>query len=289
MAESEQRTDGDTVLRAGVIGWPIEHSKSPIIHGYWLERYGVNGRYDKIAVSPDQLDTSITDFIAQGYRGWNVTLPHKETMFGLVSDLDPAAQRIRAVNTVVVGQDGALTGMNTDGYGFITNLMQSIPAWQPQTCQALIIGAGGAARAAIDALIQQNVKKIWVTNRTAEKADALVQDFAQYASCLSTVAWGKTADIAAQTTLLVNTTSLGMVGQPALNVEDVQFLPEGAIVYDLVYAPLQTELLQTARACGLQTVTGIGMLLHQAVPGFSAWFGQKPEVTEDLLQKLLSS
>lgn len=275
------------MLKAAVIGWPIEHSKSPIIHGYWLEHYGINGRYEKIAVEPDTLQQRFQEFVQAGYRGWNVTLPHKEDAYALMDHLDDTARRMKAVNTVVVGKNGALIGYNTDGYGFITNLIETCPEWRAEACTALVLGAGGAARAAVDALVQKSVPKIYIMNRTRAKAEAFVHDFATETTEIIVADWDDYAFPFSDVTLLVNTTSLGMTGQPALFLDVVSGLPDSAIVYDLVYVPLYTDLLTQAKARGLQCVTGIGMLLHQAVPGFEHWFGTKPDMTDALVQKLI--
>lgn len=279
-------TDKKT-LRAAVIGWPIEHSKSPIIHGHWLDTYGIDGTYEKIAVEPDSLAQSFQEFVNAGYRGWNVTLPHKEDTYTLMDHLDETAQRMKAVNTVVVGENGALTGYNTDGYGFITNLMKTCPEWHAEDTVALVLGAGGAARAAVDALVQKGVPKIYLMNRTRAKAEVFIEDFATDTTQIVVADWGDKALLLSEVTLLVNTTSLGMTGQPALTLDVVSSLPDSAIVYDLVYVPLYTDLLIQAKARGLQCVTGIGMLLHQAVPGFEHWFGIKPNVADALVQKLI--
>lgn len=275
------------MLKAAVIGWPIEHSKSPIIHGYWLDTYGINGSYEKIAVEPDSLAQRFQEFVEAGYRGWNVTLPYKEDTYALMDYLDDTAKRMKAVNTVVVGENGDLTGYNTDGYGFITNLEETCPEWRAEDCTALVLGAGGAARAAVDALVQQGVPKIYLMNRTRTKAEVFIEDFATDTTQIVVADWDDKSVPLSEVTLLVNTTSLGMTGQPALSLDIVSGLPSSAIVYDLVYVPLYTDLLTQAKARGLQCVTGIGMLLHQAVPGFQHWFGQKPDVTDTLAQKLI--
>jgi len=279
---AEQKT-----LQAAVIGWPIEHSKSPIIHGHWLDTYGIDGTYEKIAVEPDHLAQRFQEFVDAGYRGWNVTLPYKEDTYALMDHLDETAQRMKAVNTVVVSSNGALTGYNTDGYGFITNLTETCPEWCSQETVALVLGAGGAARAAVDALAQKGVPKIYLMNRTRAKAEAFIEDFATETTQIVVADWDDKTFPFSDVTLLVNTTSLGMTGQPALPLDIVSGLRSSAIVYDLVYVPLYTDLLTQAKARGLQCVTGIGMLLHQAVPGFQHWFGQKPDVTDALVQKLI--
>lgn len=282
---SEEQKD---FRRAGVIGWPIEHSKSPILHNYWLEKYGIEGSYEKIAVQPDMLADGFQHLIKKGYAGWNLTIPHKEAALPLMNSLDPAAERIGAVNTVVVEEDGKLKGYNTDGYGFLKNLQNSIPEWEPKNCTALVLGAGGAARAAVDALAQNAVPRIYIMARNLKKAEKLAEDLVTEKSRISVHEWGEDAELFENVSLLVNATPLGMEGnedEPDLTI--IRHLPKDtAIVYDLVYTPLETDLLERAKKRGLKTVTGIGMLAYQAVPGFSYWFGQRPEVTEELLTLL---
>ncbi|MBL1148267.1 MAG: shikimate dehydrogenase [Pseudomonadota bacterium] len=274
--------------RAGVIGWPIEHSKSPILHNYWLEKYGIEGSYEKIAVQPDMLADGFQHLIKKGYAGWNLTIPHKEVAVPLMDSLDPAAERIGAVNTVVVDEDGKLKGYNTDGYGFLKNLQNSVPEWEPKNCTALVLGAGGAARAAVDSLAQSGVPQIYIMARNLKKAAQLAEDFTTEKSRISVYEWGENPALFETVTLLVNATPLGMEGnedEPDLTI--IRHLPKDtAVVYDLVYTPLETDLLERAKKRGLKTVTGIGMLAYQAVPGFSYWFGQRPEVTEELLNLL---
>lgn len=277
-----------TFRRAGVLGWPIEHSKSPVIHNYWLEKYGIEGSYEKIAVQPDMLEDGFRHLVKKGYAGWNLTIPHKEAALPLMDSLDPAAERIGAVNTVVVGEDGKLKGYNTDGYGFLKNLESAQPDWNAKSTTALVLGAGGAARAAVDALAQKDVPQIYIMARNVKKAEKLAEELATEKSRISARAWGEDPELFEQVTLLVNATPLGMEGNtdtPDLTI--IRHLPkETAVVYDLVYTPLETDLLERAKKRGLKTVTGIGMLAHQAVPGFSYWFGQRPEVTEELLDLL---
>jgi len=277
-----------TFRRAAVLGWPIEHSRSPILHSYWLEKYGIEGSYEKIAVQPDMLADGFQHLVKKGYVGWNLTIPHKEVAVPLMDSLDPAAERIGAVNTVVVEEGGKLKGYNTDGYGFLKNLESTIPDWEPKNCTALILGAGGAARAAVDALAQKDVPQIYVMARNIKKAEKLAEDLATEKSRISVCAWEENADLFAQINLLVNATPLGMDGnedEPDLTI--IRHLPkDSAIVYDLVYTPQDTDLLERAKKRGLKTVTGIGMLAYQAVPGFAYWFGQRPEVTEELLALL---
>lgn len=277
-----------TFRRAGVLGWPVEHSKSPILHDYWLEKYGIEGGYEKIAVQPDMLADGFQHLVKKGYAGWNLTIPHKEAALPLMDSLDPAAERIGAVNTVVVEEGGKLKGYNTDGYGFLKNLETSQPDWSPKNCTALVLGAGGAARAAVDALAQQGVPQIYIMARNVKKAEKLAEDLATEKSRIGVYEWAENPELFEGVSLLVNATPLGMDGnEEESGLAIIRHLPkETAIVYDLVYTPLETDLLERAKKRGLKTVTGIGMLAYQAVPGFSYWFGQRPEVTEELLELL---
>ena len=259
---------------AGVMGWPVSHSRSPRLHGYWLEQYGIDGAYLPLAVPPERIAEAIRALPALGFRGANVTVPHKEAALRVVDRVDPVARRIGAVNTIVVGEDGSLEGRNTDAYGFLANLRDGAPEWRPEAGPALVLGAGGAARAVVAALVDAGVPEIRLYNRTTTKAEALTADIG---GPIRIVATPDSANAA----LLVNTTSLGMAGQPPLDI-DLTGLPPAAIVTDIVYTPLITPLLALAQARGNPIVDGLGMLLHQAVPGFEAWFGHRPAVTPAL-------
>ncbi len=263
---------------AGVIGWPVAHSRSPRLHGYWLRTYAVDGAYVPLAVAPGHLPSAVRGLSALGFRGVNVTVPHKEAVLGLLDAVQPSARRIGAVNTIVIGPDGRLEGRNTDGEGFLANLRDGAPGWRPGAGPAVVLGAGGAARAVLVALLDAGVAPIHVLNRTHDRAVALA---AAYGPPVVAVPWEARAERLAGAALLVNTTSLGMAGQPALELE-LGALPGDAVVTDLVYVPLETPLLAAARARGNPVVDGLGMLLHQAVPGFEAWFGVRPAVTPDL-------
>jgi len=265
---------------AGVIGWPVGHSRSPRLHGYWLEQYGIDGAYVPLAVPPERIEDAIRALPALGFRGANVTVPHKEAALRIVDRVDPVARRIGAVNTIVVGEDGRLEGRNTDAYGFITNLRQGAPEWRPAAGPALVLGAGGAARAVVAALVDAGVPEIRLYNRTVAKAEALARDVG---GPIRVVTEPEPAGAA----LLVNTTTLGMAGQPPLDLDLATLAPE-AVVTDIVYTPLITPLLAAARARGNVVVDGLGMLLHQAVPGFEAWFGVRPEVTGELREFVLN-
>ncbi len=275
------RQMGIKMIKAGVIGWPIEQSKSPLIHGYWLDIYKIVGRYDAIAVSPDNLSGDLGQAIkrlrGQGYAGLNVTVPHKEKICAIIDELTPRATRIGAVNTVVF-KDNMVFGDNTDGVGFINNLKSGAEFARDS---AMILGAGGAARAVLDALIQEGFRDITIANRTSARAEALIKSFATTSANLHVIAWKDIPNHLATLSLLVNTTSLGMAGQAELSL-DLTHLSPKTLVTDIVYNPLQTALLREAAHRGNPTIDGLGMLLHQAVPGFHAWFGTEPEVTTAL-------
>lgn len=262
---------------AGVMGWPIAHSRSPHIHGYWLERYRIDGAYVPLAIRPEHLAEAFAALPKVGFRGWNITLPHKEAARRLVDSVTPAAERIGAVNTVTVQADGSLSGDNTDAFGFLAHIDQSVPDW-PRARPALVLGAGGAARAVIFALLEAGVPEVRLCNRTLARAEALAAD---NGPAVRPVRWEDREAAMDGAGLVVNTTSLGMHGQPPLEVR-LEALPVDAVVNDIVYVPLETPLLAAAAARGLRTVDGLGMLLHQARPGFERWFGQRPEVTPDL-------
>jgi shikimate dehydrogenase len=261
----------------GVMGWPIAHSRSPRIHGYWLAQYGIDGTYVPLAIHPDHLTETFSVLPKVGFRGWNITLPHKETALRLVHAVTPAAERIGAVNTVTVQPDGSLSGDNSDAFGFLAHLDQTASGWS-KTKPAVVLGAGGAARAVCFALLQAGVPEIRLTNRTLDRAEALA---AANGATVRAEPWQTRDDLMAGAGLLVNTTSLGMHGQPPLDVR-LDALPADAVVNDIVYVPLETPLLAQARARGLRVVDGLGMLLHQARPGFERWFGHRPEVTPAL-------
>ena len=262
---------------AGVMGWPVAHSRSPRIHGYWLEEKGIDGAYLPLAVRPEALGAALAALPALGFRGCNLTAPHKEAALDHMASLSATARRIGAVNTVKVGEDGALHGDNTDGFGFISHLRQEAPSWDSAQPVAML-GAGGAARAVVDALRAEGVAEIRVANRSPERAAALA---AAVGDTVHPLPWDERAAALEGCGLLVNTTQLGQVGKPPLDL-DLERLPADAVVYDLVYAPLETGLLKAARMLGHATVDGLGMLLHQARPGFAAWFGAEAEVTAAL-------
>ncbi|WP_095587814.1 shikimate dehydrogenase [Actibacterium ureilyticum] len=262
---------------AGVIGSPVAHSKSPRLHTHWLKTYGLPGHYIPMDVRHDDLKDALRMLPKLGFVGLNVTIPHKETVLGLADLVSDRAALIGAANTLIFRQDGKIHADNTDGYGFLENLKTGAPGWQAKVGPAVVIGAGGAARAVITALIEAGVPEIRLTNRTRNRADALRSEFGPKVVVQDWVQAEQMLDGAA---LLVNTSSLGMAGGPDFKLSLDQ-LPSSAVVTDIVYTPLRTTLLQRAEARGCVTVDGLGMLLHQAVPGFERWFGKRPEVTED--------
>ena len=259
---------------AGVIGCPIAHSKSPKIHGHWLKTLGIQGAYIPMEVEPANLKDVILTLPKMGFVGANVTLPHKEAIMEIADFVTDRAALIGAVNTLIFRADGKIQGDNTDGYGFLENLKTEAPDWAPQAGPAAVLGAGGAARAVIASLLDAGVPEIMLSNRTRVRADRLKSVFGNRVTVYDWVQAGNMLDHAA---LVVNTTSLGMIGKPELRVPLDGLRPD-TVVTDLVYAPLKTKLLETAEEMGCVTVDGLGMLLHQAVPGFERWFGTRPEV-----------
>jgi shikimate dehydrogenase len=266
------------VKSACVIGWPVEHSRSPSIHRFWLKRYGIDGAYEKEAVPPEELARFLGSLKARGYAGANVTLPHKEEALRLAAFADAAARAIGAANTLWLDGEGRLHASNTDAYGFMTNLNAKAPRWNDGRRPVLVLGAGGAARAILHGLIAHGAASILLANRTRDRAEALAQAFGP---TVRVVDWEDRNRALAGCGLLVNATSLGMTGKGGLDI-DLQALPLDAVVADIVYSPLETPLLAAARARGNRVVDGLGMLLHQAVPGFERWFGVRPEVTAEL-------
>jgi shikimate dehydrogenase len=260
---------------ACIIGWPVDHSRSPLIHNYWLKTYGIAGEYRHEAVAPDQFGAFIQSLAARGYAGANVTVPHKEAALAL-SQPDDRARAVGAANTLWL--DGGLRSTNTDVEGFLNNLDACAPGWDRGLSSAVVLGAGGAARAVVYGLILREVPRIVVVNRTQPRAEALRERFG---ARVHVARWKELNERLGDAALFINTTMLGMAGQPDLAL-DVGRLPSHAIVADLVYVPLVTPLIRTARTRGLRTADGLGMLLHQAVGGFSLWFGKKPEVTPQL-------
>ena len=264
--------------RACVIGWPVAHSRSPVIHRYWLKLYGLDGAYEQEAVRPEEIEDFLHSLGQRGYEGANVTLPHKEAALAGADRPDAAATAIGAANTLWLDDKGLLHASNTDAYGFMTHLSAEAPDWNKGKRPVMVLGAGGAARAILHGLLEAGASKILLANRTVDRAKALAQSFG---SRVSLVPWGDRNRALAGCGLLVNATSLGMTGKPPLDL-DLSAFPLDATVADIVYSPLQTPLLAAAKARGNRTVDGLGMLLHQAVPGFERWFGVRPEVTPEL-------
>ncbi|MCZ4281184.1 shikimate dehydrogenase [Kiloniella laminariae] len=285
---------------AGVVGWPISHSKSPRLHGYWLEQLAIDGAYLPLAIAPESFDLALRGLMAAGFQGVNVTVPHKEAALRFCDEIDPLARRIGAVNTLVFKDDKAW-GSNTDAFGFIENLRQNTEKLDFSRSSCVVLGAGGAARGVIAALQDAGVPEIFLLNRTRSRAEALAEDLSpdnskdvtgkitdNITGKITVLPWEERSRSLDRADLLVNTTSLGMAGQAPLEL-DLAALPRDAVVTDIVYAPLITPLLALAEKNGNPIVDGLGMLLHQARPGFEAWFGQRPAVTEELRKFVLAS
>jgi len=275
----------DRFLLAGVMGWPIMHSRSPALHNYWFAHYGLAGTYVPLAIEPQRLEDALRALAPLGFSGCNLTIPHKERALAIVDTVDPVARRIGAISCVVVRPDGSLAGSNNDGYGFVHNILQQQPDWRADAGPVIVIGAGGGARAVVHSLAERGAPEIRVTNRTFERAQALEQGFG---APVTAVAWNDRHAALDGAAMLVNTTSQGMVGQPPLDLA-LDRLPVSALVCDIVYIPLETPLLAAARRRGNRTVNGLGMLLHQARPAWQAWFGLEPEVTPELRALLEST
>ncbi len=269
-------TDLPRIPLAGVIGHPIAHSRSPALHGHWLRRYGIRGHYVPMDVAPTDLKETLNLLPRIGFVGLNVTIPHKEAVLQLADVVSDRAALIGAANTLIFRKDGRIHADNTDGAGFIANLRQNAPDWNPAAGPAAVFGAGGAARAVVAALIEVGVPEIRITNRTRPRAEALRADFG---AKVVVEDWVQAANMLEGAAIVVNTTSLGMAGKADFRVP-LDGLEPAALVTDLVYNPLKTDFLQAAADRGCRTVDGLGMLLHQAAPGFERWFGQRPEVDE---------
>jgi len=270
---------------AGLLGWPVAHSRSPVIHNHWLEHYGIPGRYVLFGVPPEKLEAAVRGIATLGLRGCNVTTPHKQAIFPLLDRVDDLARRIGAVNTVVVEKDGTLTGFNNDGNGFILSLKDLDPQWRPDSGPIMVLGAGGAGRAVVASLAAQGAKEIRLANRTLDKARELA---AAVGAVVRVVPWDQREDALDGVAMLANATSLGMAGKPPLEIS-LERLPTHALVGDLIYIPPETPLLAAARARGNKTVNGLGLLLNQARPAFNAWFGVMPEITPALKQAIAAT
>lgn len=275
----------DRYLLAGVMGFPIIHSRSPAIHNHWLAEYGLLGHYAPLAVKPEGLEAALRALHPLGFSGVNLTIPLKELVMPLLDEIDPVARAIGAVNCVVVGENGRLRGFNYDAFGYVESLREAAPAWRADAGPAVVLGAGGAARAILAGLIGEGAKEIRLANRTFERAQKLA---AEFGPSVTPIDWDEREDALEGAALLVNTTSMGMIGQPPLDIA-LDGLPPGALVSDIVYVPLETDLLAQARKRGLKGVDGLGMLLHQARPAFRDWFGPMPKVSLELRRKIEAS
>jgi shikimate dehydrogenase len=273
---------------AGIMGWPVAHSRSPLLHGFWLAETRVDGAYVPLAVRPGDIEPALRALPVLGFRGCNLTIPHKQTALRAVDRVDPLARRIGAVNTIVVAADGSLDASNTDIFGFRENLRDCAPDWSPSTGPAVVLGAGGSSRAVVAALGDMGVGEIRIVNRTRGRAEAVANDLANSTTLISVHSWNAASDVLDGAGLLVNTTSLGMTGEPTLDL-DLSPLPWSSPVVDIVYVPLETRLLAAARRRGHPVVDGLGMLLHQGRPGFEAWFGAKVRVTPALRAAIIKT
>jgi shikimate dehydrogenase len=265
-------------LMAGVMGWPVMHSRSPKIHNYWFARYGLVGNYMPLAIKADGLKAALRALAPLGFAGCNLTIPHKETAIAMVDRVDPLARRIGAINCVVVAADGTLDGYNHDGFGYIESILEAVPDWHADAGPIVVIGAGGGARAVLVSLIDRGAREIRLVNRTTSRAQELAREFG---GPIQVFAWEERHVSLAGAAMLINTTNQGMVGQGPLDIR-LDLLPTTALVSDIIYVPRYTPLLAAAQVRGHRVVNGLGMLLHQARPAFHAWFGVMPEVTREL-------
>lgn len=269
--------------RACVIGWPVEHSRSPLIHGYWLKRHAIDGTYSKEAVRPEALAGFLRSLAAQGFVGCNVTVPHKEAAYSLADEREDSARAVQAANTLWL-EGGKLHAANTDTYGYMTHLGLTVPDWRAHDGPVCVLGAGGAARAIVHGFLKAGVEEVRVFNRTRSRAEAMAEHFGPRVKVFD---WVSRSDASSNAAVLVNSTAAGLKGAGTLGIDFTGF-NASCIVSDIVYVPLETELLAQARAHGLRTVDGLGMLLHQAVPGFEKWFGVRPQVTDELRDILVA-
>jgi len=268
----------DRFLIAGVMGWPVLHSRSPKIHNYWFARYGLAGTYLPLAIRADGLAAALRALAPLGFAGCNLTIPHKEAAVAIVDRVDPLARRIGAINCVVVAPDGTLDGRNDDGFGYVESILEAQPEWRADAGPIVVVGAGGGARAVLVALADRGAREIRLINRTPGRAQALAKEFG---GPIRPIAWDERHAALAGAAMLVNATNQGMAGEIALDLA-LDRLPATALVSDIVYIPRETPLLAAARRRGNRTVNGLGMLLNQARPAFAAWFGMMPEVTPEL-------
>jgi shikimate dehydrogenase len=268
----------DKFLLAGVMGWPVMHSRSPALHNYFFKQYRLAGTYVPLAIQPDALEPALRALAPLGFAGCNLTIPHKERALAIVDEVDALARAIGAISCVVVRPDGSLWGTNNDVHGFARNILQQQPGWCADAGPAVVIGAGGGARAIVYSLVDRGAREIRLTNRTRERAETLAREFG---SAVRVIGWDDRHRALEGAAMLVNTTSQGMVGQPPLDLDLAQ-LPASALVADIVYIPLETPLLAAARRRGNKTIDGLGMLLHQACLAWKYWFNIDPDVTADL-------
>ena len=276
--ENTPMANPDRFLLAGVMGWPVMHSRSPLLHNYWFKQHGLTGTYVPLAIAPATLAAALRALHPLGFAGCNLTLPHKQAAMTVVDEVDALAKTIGAISCVIARPDGSLAGTNNDCYGFIENLRQSQPGWRADAGPIVVIGAGGGARAVCYGLAQEGAREIRVVNRSLARAQEIANDFG---GPLKALPWEQRHDALDGAAMVVNTTSCGMVGQPALDLK-LDKLPKNAFAADIIYIPLETPLLAAARARGNPTVNGLGMLLHQGRPAWKAWFGIEPQVTAEL-------
>ncbi len=276
-----------TTRLAGIMGWPVAHSRSPLLHGFWLDETGTDGAYVPLPVRPEHIEQALRAMPILGFRGCNLTIPHKQTVLQIADRVEASARRIGAVNTIVVAADGTLEARNTDVFGFRENLREAVPDWSPMAGPAVILGAGGSARAAVAALTDAGVTEIRIVNRTLARAEIVARDLETPTTRITIHPWSEVSDAQRDAGLLVNTTSLGMTGEPPLVLD--LLLPRTALVVDIVYVPIETDLLSAARRRGNPVVDGLGMLLHQGRPGFEAWFGVPVRVTPELRAAIVAT
>jgi shikimate dehydrogenase len=268
-------------LLAGVMGWPVMHSRSPLLHNHWFQQHGLAGTYLPLAIAPDGLSAALRSLHPLGFAGCNLTIPHKQQAMAIVDEVDAVAKRIGAISCVTVRPDGSLAGSNNDCFGFIHSLKQEQPDWRADAGPVVVLGAGGGARAVCDALMQEGAKEIRLVNRSLARAQGLAGEFGVPGVSLTAVPWEQRHEALDGAAMVVNTTSQGMAGMPALDIR-LDALPKTALVSDIIYVPLETPFLAQARQRGNRTVNGLGMLLHQARPAWKLWFGLEPAVTPEL-------
>jgi shikimate dehydrogenase len=272
-------------LLAGVMGWPVMHSRSPMLHNYWIDQYALAGRYLPLAIAPDGLAAALRALHPLGFAGCNLTLPHKQKAMAVVDEVDAVAKRIGAISCVTVRPDGSLAGTKNDCFGFIHNLKQEQPGWRADAGPVVVLGAGGGARAVCYALMQEGAKEIRLVNRSFARAQSLADEFGVPGISLMALPWEQRHDALEGAATVVNTTSQGMAGQGALDIR-LDALPKTALAADIIYVPLETPFLAAARQRGNPTVNGLGMLLHQARPAWKLWFGLEPAVTVELRETI---